>query len=184
LTSLFPARSVFPDRNKHNLERRSSEPDFSGETSTATDRRIHMPSKNVETIRAAHECWNKRDYEGVVRNMTDGITYTDYARGHSFSGKQRFREWTEDWAQALPDGKITNATYIDAGDTVVVQFTGAGTNTGPFAGLPPTGRHVTFPFVEIWDFDQSGRMISGDAYYDQYTILTQLGLLKPLAIAA
>jgi predicted ester cyclase len=50
---------------------------------------------------------------------------------------------------AFSDGKITNATYIDAGDTVVVQFISTGTNTGSFAGLPPTGRHVIFQFVEI-----------------------------------
>jgi steroid delta-isomerase-like uncharacterized protein len=143
-----------------------------------------MASKNVETVRAAHESWNRRDYEGVVRNMSDGITYTDNARGQSFSGKQTFREWTESWAKALSDGKIINATYIDAGDTVVAQFTGTGTNTGSFAGLPPTGHHVSFAFVEIWHFDKSGRMIAGSAYYDQYSILTQLGHLKPLATAA
>jgi steroid delta-isomerase-like uncharacterized protein len=143
-----------------------------------------MASKNVETVRAAHESWNRRDYEGVVRNMTEGVIYTDHARSQSFNTKQRFREWSESWAKALPDGKITNANYIDAGDTVVVQFTATGTNKGPFAGLQPTGRRVTFPFLEVWHFDKSGRMVSGNAYYDQYTILTQLGHLKPLATAA
>ena len=27
-----------------------------------------MASKNVETLRAAHESWNKRDFQGVISN--------------------------------------------------------------------------------------------------------------------
>jgi hypothetical protein len=36
------------------------------------------------------------------------------------------RKWTEDWAKAFSDGRITNPDYIDAGDVVIAQFTGEG----------------------------------------------------------
>jgi len=39
-----------------------------------------MASKNVETLRAAHESWNKRDFAGIVKNSAEGIVYTDNAR--------------------------------------------------------------------------------------------------------
>ncbi len=41
-----------------------------------------MASKNVDTLRAAHESWNKRDFAGLTRNVVEGLVYTDNARAH------------------------------------------------------------------------------------------------------
>lgn len=38
-----------------------------------------MASKNVETLRAAHESWNKRDFEGLVKNVAEGLVYADHS---------------------------------------------------------------------------------------------------------
>jgi steroid delta-isomerase-like uncharacterized protein len=141
-------------------------------------------SKSVDNMRAAHESWNSRDFDGVVRNVSDTLTYTDKALNHTFRSRNEFRKMVETWAAAFPDGKITTASYIDAGDTVIAQFTVEGTNTGTFAGLPPTGRRVKFEMCEICRCDKNGIALSGVNYYDQYSILTQLGHLKPLSAAA
>ncbi len=39
-----------------------------------------MSAKNVKTLRAAHESWNKRDFAGVIDNAVENLTYTDHAR--------------------------------------------------------------------------------------------------------
>jgi steroid delta-isomerase-like uncharacterized protein len=143
-----------------------------------------MASKNVETLRAAHESWNRRDFDGCTRNLADNYVYTDHARGETLKGKQKFRDYVENWAKAWSDGKITNARYLDAGDVVIAEFIGEGTNDGPFAGMSPSGRRLSFPFCEIWQFDNNGRMLTGRCYYDVYSILTQLGHAKPLRMAA
>ncbi len=96
----------------------------------------------------------------------------------------KFREWTEAWAKAFSDGRITNPEYIDAGDVVVARFTVEGTNDGPFNSLQPTHRRISVPFCEITHFDKQGRTVSSGCYYDQYTLLTQLGHIEPLAAAA
>ena len=142
-----------------------------------------MTSKNVETLRAAHQSWNKRDFAGVVKNAAEKLTYTDNARAATFNSRDKFREWTEEWAKAFPDGLITNAEYIDAGDIVIAQFTVVGTNHGPLGSMKPTGRKMSLPFCEICHFDKQGRTVSGGCYYDQYTLMTQLGQI-PLAAAA
>ena len=143
-----------------------------------------MASKNVETLRAAHESWNRRDFAGVVRNSAESLAYTDNARSLNLNGPDKFREWTEAWAKAFSDGRITNPEYIDAGDIVVARFTAEGTNDGPLGSLQPTGAKMSLPFCEICQFDQQGRIVSGGCYYDQYTLLTQLGHIQPLAEAA
>jgi ketosteroid isomerase-like protein len=140
--------------------------------------------KNVKTLRAAHESWNKRDFAGVIGNVAKGLAYTDHGRDITLNNREKFREWTEGWAKAFSDGRITNPQYIDAGDIVVAQFTAEGTNDGPLGSMKPTGRKMSLPFCEICNFDRQGRIVSGGCYYDQYTMLTQLGHIQPLAAAA
>jgi hypothetical protein len=43
---------------------------------------------------------------------------------------------------------------------------------------------VSLPFCEICHFDKKGKTVSGGCYYDQYTLLTQLGHIEALATAA
>jgi hypothetical protein len=78
-----------------------------------------MSSKNVETLRAAHKSWNKRDFAGVVSNAVNGLAYSDHGRNITLNTRDKFREWTEGWAKAFSDGRITNPQYIDAGNIVV-----------------------------------------------------------------
>jgi predicted ester cyclase len=140
-----------------------------------------MASKNVETLRAAHESWNRRDFPAVVRNTAEG---PDHSRNVKLNTRDKFREWAEAWATDFSEARITKPEYIDAGDIVIAQFTAEGTNDGTFGGLKPTGRRMSLPFREICQFDKKGQIVSGGCYYDQYTLLTQLGHIQPLAAAA
>jgi steroid delta-isomerase-like uncharacterized protein len=143
-----------------------------------------MPSKNVETFRACHESWNKRDFATLLKNTTENVVYTDNARNLTLNGRDKFRTWLESWARAFSDGRISNPQYIDAGDVVIAQFTATGTHDGPFGSFKPTGRRLSMPFCEIARFDPQGQIVSAGAYYDQFTLLTQLGLAQPIAVAA
>jgi len=143
-----------------------------------------MASRNVEIMRRAHEAFNHRDFEINLSVMAETATYREHARGITMEGREQFRQFLEAWSTAFTDGTITNAKYIDAGDTVVAQFTFEGINDGPYAGLPPTGQRVSCSICEIARFDPNGMAISVNLYYDQYTILMQLGHMKPIAAAA
>ena len=59
---------------------------------------------------------DSRDFQGVVRNSVEGLAYTDHGRSLTLNTRDKFREWTEAWAKAFSDGRITNPEYIDAGD--------------------------------------------------------------------
>jgi len=115
--------------------------------------------------------------------MVQNASYKDHARGLSLRTKDEFKEWVMAWAEAFPDGRITNDEYIDAGDTVIAQFTAEGTNNGPLGSYSSTGRRMSLPFCEIWQFDAKGQLISGGVYYDQFTLLTQLGHVQKAAAA-
>jgi ketosteroid isomerase-like protein len=55
---------------------------------------------------------------------------------------------------------------------------GRGTNDGPMGpGKAVTGKRMDMPFCEILRV-QDGRVVSGEMFYDQLTMLTQLGLAE------
>src|SRR5437899_11197613 len=101
-----------------------------------------MASKNVETLRAAHESWNKRNLPDIVKNAAEKLTYTDNARAVTLNSRDKFREWTEGWAKAFSDGRITNSEYIAAGKIVVARFTVEVKNDGPFGSRKRSGRRM------------------------------------------
>jgi steroid delta-isomerase-like uncharacterized protein len=137
-----------------------------------------MGSRNVETYRAGHEAFNRRDFEAMVKEYAESIRWIDQARGVMFSTPQEFKdEFLGGWIQASSDCQVTQARYTDAGEMVVSRFTARGTNDGPLGAFPATGKEWTLPICEMWHFDTDGRVIGGEIYYDQVSLLTQLGLL-------
>jgi steroid delta-isomerase-like uncharacterized protein len=143
-----------------------------------------MASKNAETFRKAHEAFNRRDFDTVVSFMTDDCVYHDRSRGQSFRGRAGFKEFMQGWATAFSDAAVTKVTYLDAGDTVIAEFTGTGVNDGPLGPLPSSGKSLNLAFCEIMRFNAEGKIVEGRLYYDQLTLLTQMGHAQQPAEAA
>ena len=137
-----------------------------------------MPPRNVETHRAGHEAFNQRDFEAMTGQYVNSIAWTDHPQGRTFRTPQEFRdEFLAGWVRASSDVRVTDASYLDAGDSSVARFTCQGTHDGPLGPFPATGRRFTLPLCELWHFDAGGRVVGGDLHYDQVTLLMQLGLL-------
>jgi steroid delta-isomerase-like uncharacterized protein len=137
-----------------------------------------MEPRNVERYRAGHEAFNRRDFDAMVKEYAESISWIDRARGITFRTPEEFTdEFLAGWVQASSDCRVTEARYTDAGRTVVARFTARGTNDGPLGPFPATGREWAIPICELWHFDDGGRVVGGEIYYDQVSLLTQLGLL-------
>jgi hypothetical protein len=141
---------------------------------------------NLETYRAGHEAFNQRDFDAMVKHYADSISWTDRARGVTFTTPQEFKDvFLTGWVQSSSDIRITDPSYIDAGQTVVCTFTVVGTHDGPLGPFPVTSKPFALPLCEMWHFDASGRVVGGDLYYDQGSLLMQLGLMpQPSAASA
>jgi steroid delta-isomerase-like uncharacterized protein len=137
-----------------------------------------MAPSNVETYRAGHEAFNRRDFEAMTKHYADSIAWTDRASGVTFKTPQEFRDdFLAGWVRASSDIRITDPRYLDAGQTVVCTFTVTGTHDGPLGPFPATGKGFALPLCELWRFDPTGQVVGGALYYDQVSLLTQLGLL-------
>ena len=103
-----------------------------------------MESRNVETYRAGHEAFNRRDFDAMVKEYAESISWIDQARGSTIRTPQEFKsDFLEGWIQASSDCQITDARYTDAGDMVVARFTCRGTHDGPLGPFPSTGKEWT-----------------------------------------
>jgi SnoaL-like domain len=137
-----------------------------------------MESPNVATYRAGHEAFNQRDFVTMTKQFADCITWTDRSQGRTFKTPWEFRDdFLAGWVGASPSIRITSPRYIDAGQTVVCTFTVVGMHDGPLGLFPATGKEFALPLCEMWHFDSSGRVVGGDLYYDQVSLLTQLDLM-------
>jgi steroid delta-isomerase-like uncharacterized protein len=139
-----------------------------------------MASRNVENYRAGHEAFNRRAFATMTNDYADRIAWTDHARGWTFTTPEEFRDdFLAGWIESSSDIRIASPRYIDAGQTVVCTFTVEGTHDGPLGPFPASGKRFVLPLCEMWHFESSGRVVGGDLYYDQVSMLTQLGLLEP-----
>ena len=82
---------------------------------------------------------------------------------------------------AFPDLKAEVLTTVSEGDTVVVRFSLAGTNTGAYRYLgQPTGRWAAWEGIGIFRVID-GRVAEIWGTADRMTMLTQLGILPDVA---
>ena len=137
-----------------------------------------MAARNVEAHRAGHEAFNQRDFETMTRQYADSISWTDNAQGRTFTTPQEFRDdFLAGWVRSSSDIRVSDPRYLDAGQAVVATFTVTGTHDGPLGPFPATGRPFALPLCELWHFDADGRVVGGDLYYDEVSLLMQLGLM-------
>ena len=79
------------------------------------------------------------------------------------------------WRDAMPDLTMKVERVVAEGDTVAVLWSGRGTNTGSFGGLPPTGRKVEGRGITLWRME-GGRIKEEWSEFDQAELLKQLGV--------
>ena len=77
---------------------------------------------------------------------------------------------------AFPDIRYETAEMIAEGDKVVARTILRGTHTGPFMGMPPTGRPVVQEQIHILRF-VDGKAVEHRAVRDDLGMMRQLGLI-------
>jgi ketosteroid isomerase-like protein len=134
---------------------------------------------NVDSHRAAHAAFNRRDYEEAVQNLRDDVQYTDHPRDITTKGPVEFVDYLKGWTTAFSDAQIADARYIDGGDYTVAIFHGRGTNDGAMGPMQATGKRMNLPYCEVLRYDAEGHVVAGEMFYDAMTMMVQLGLAEP-----
>jgi len=131
--------------------------------------------------RELHDMFNRRDYDGIRARVLPEAVYVDHPRSVSVKGPDEFVSWLQGWTTAMSDARCADARYLDAGSASVSLFVGRGLNDGPVGPLPASGNQLSFPICEVLTYDADGNVTAGELYYDQATILGQMGVMPPPA---
>ncbi len=75
----------------------------------------------------------------------------------------------------FPDAKVITGDVTTSDDILFAQWTLSGTNTGIFGDFPPTGKKVRVSGCSSVQFNEQGKMIREDVYYNELELLQQLG---------
>jgi steroid delta-isomerase-like uncharacterized protein len=135
---------------------------------------------NADLARRLHEAWNERNFDEIAEATASDATITIIGSGTKYEGREGTRAFNTMWADGFPDGQLTVDSVIDAGDTVVVEFTGRGTHTGTLAtgmgDIPATGKSMTLQLCDVMEF-KDGKVQSQRTYFDTGSMMAQLGLV-------
>jgi len=127
---------------------------------------------------------NRRFYEEVINQkrlaVVDEVAGANYV-SHSFPpglppGREGLKAFISAFHTAFPDGHLSVDHMIDSGDTVATRLTFRGTHTGDFMGIPPTGKKVTVPALDMARY-ADGKLVEHWGGPDQMSLLQQLGVI-------
>lgn len=134
-----------------------------------------MENQNKSIVRRFGEALNRRQLD-----MLDGVVATDFVRHsqatpwiqiRSLAEFRRFLQ--EDWA-GVPDGQTTPRFLVAEEDLVAVYGTYAGTQTGQWGPLPPSGKHFELEMSGVFRI-AGGKIAELWITWDNLALLTQLG---------
>lgn len=127
------------------------------------------------------DAWERRDFDAVMAYFAEGAVVRDRPRDMSITEPDGIRAWMTSWVTACDDATASARATVSSPTGAVIEGVYAGTNTGPLGPMPPTGKTVAMPFAITFGFDAAGKVTSYDVYYDQYTLLSQLGHVPAMA---
>ncbi len=132
----------------------------------------------------ANKATNRRFYEEVINQkrlaVVDEVAGANYV-SHSFPpglppGREGLKAFISAFHAAFPDGHLSIDHMIAAGDTVATRLTFRGTHMGDFMGIPPTGKKVTVPALDMARY-ADGKLVEHWGGPDQMSLMQQLGVI-------
>jgi steroid delta-isomerase-like uncharacterized protein len=132
--------------------------------------------ENKQIVRRYQEIYNSNNLDALIDVVSENLLTPKIMSGlpHGIEGaKAAHRIMLE----GFPDYQTTIDDLIAEGDKVAARITMAGTHTGSFMGIPPTGKHVTFTGMYIARIED-GKIVEHWSEEDSVSLLQQLGVMQ------
>jgi predicted ester cyclase len=154
----------------------ASRQSISGRRATMAER----SQDNVSRYRELVEAYNRHDVDRGAGFYHEDAVVTDHGARTTMSGREEIRaEYWEGYFEASGDQRMDDVDVIAAGDWTVARAVISGTDEGLVPGLEPTGRRFEVSACDLVRWED-GEVVEEHLYYDQYTVLEQLGQVPSL----
>lgn len=137
--------------------------------------------KAREHVEKGVELWNNGDLDNMrTRWAADGVEVSPLG---TLTGVDAIVDGYRLNLIAFPNRRVTALSWVEDGDTVVVEGEWSGTHSGPLtlphgSEVPPTGHQLMFRLVAVFEV-RDAKTVSHRIYFDQLPVMMQLGLVAP-----
>ncbi len=125
--------------------------------------------------RFCEEVWNHGLLDVVTEIFAEDYVRHDLRPGKPIPGPEGQKRIAADFRTAFPDLHMTLDLIVAEGDLVVTRWTTAGTHTGQWGSIPPTGNHAVFSGVNIFRI-HNGKVVELWNHRDDLGLMQQLGV--------
>jgi steroid delta-isomerase-like uncharacterized protein len=141
------------------------------DATTSTD---SLRARREAVVREHMESENEHDFDTTIGTFSHP-RYEIVATGDVYDGEAEVRRYFAETRAAFPDQRNEVIALHHADDAVIAEFYLLGTHLGPLRGLPATGRAFRCRMTALFIFEGE-RIVCERVYFDQLTIMRQLGL--------
>jgi steroid delta-isomerase-like uncharacterized protein len=147
-----------------------------------------MAQSADDVARESIECFNAGDFDRLRSLLADDSYEEELSTQRRLEGADAQIEAGKAWKQAFPDGRGTvHGVYAD-GNTVTIEVTWDGTNSGPMQTpdgqeLPPSNRHGAVKACQVLEIED-GKIKATRHYFDLMTLLQQIGVMEQAGAGA
>jgi steroid delta-isomerase-like uncharacterized protein len=136
-----------------------------------------------EAGKAWIDAFNKKDLTALMALYDDNCVNAQPHLPTPLKGKAATAEDLGGFFKAFPDMTMKVLSLVASGDTVAMEWTVTGTQTGPLVGpmgtIPPTRKRVTITGAEFTKHNAQGLIVDERGYFDMASFMMQLGIMAP-----
>lgn len=111
---------------------------------------VAAPEKNIALMRAAFETLQRGDLDACTELLTANFIINLPGLPEPLYGRETWKLGVQSMFDGFPDLRVDIEDIFGADDKVAVRLRFHGTHDGPFQGVPPTHRPVSFTSIEIY----------------------------------
>jgi steroid delta-isomerase-like uncharacterized protein len=126
-------------------------------------------------VREHMESENDHDFDTTIGTFSHP-RYEIVPTDEVYDGESEVRRYFAETRTAFPDQRNELIALHHADDAVIVEFDLLGTHLGPLRQIPATGRSFRTRMTAFFIF-AGERIVCERVYFDQISILRQLGLV-------
>ena len=149
--------------------------------STEENKAIMRRWFGMEDFRGIQEAEDpKAALEETLRRVLEEITAPELVV-HDTDGNityESFIQYNIEFLTAFPDVSFSIEDIVAEGDRVALRAIGRGTHTGPYRGMPATGKKVEVSMIGIGRY-VNGKMAELWRISDRLGMMQQLGVMPP-----
>ena len=126
------------------------------------------------TTRFIEAGWNDKDVSAVDSFMAEPFIRR-VNNVTTASNRKELAANMQVYITAFPDLHLTIDDVVATEDHVILNWTITGTNTGIFGEIQATGKKVKVTGITRMDFNESGKIVYEDVFFNELSLLQQLG---------